>query len=92
MVRTARPKTCRQTAQLWGAQTTGVSLAPVKILVMGMWLNADGALQVDGGLGSGNRQAPVQTSVLAHGCVAWLSSQASCWATSQVGGSVEMSQ
>lgn len=53
MGRAARPKTCQQTAQLWGVQTTGASLAPVKILLMGMWLNAEGTLQVDGHLGWG---------------------------------------
>jgi hypothetical protein len=67
-----------------------------------MWLNAAGALQMDVGLGSLSRQAQVQTSVLAHGCVACLSSQvslglwwgnrASPWATGQVEGSVERSR
>lgn len=46
-----------------GAQTAGASLAPVKILLIGTWLNAEGALQV-----GGNRGTQVQTVVLECGC------------------------
>lgn len=53
MVRAARPETCLQTARLWGVQTMGASLTPVKILLMGMWLNAEGTLQADGNLSWG---------------------------------------
>lgn len=77
VVRPARLKTCRQTAQLWGTQTTGEPLVAAKVFLTSMWLNAEGALWVAGNLGPGREQAHIQTSVLACDHVTWLSSHTS---------------
>lgn len=53
MVRPVRLKTFRQTAQLWGTQTTGESLDAAKVFLTSMWLNAEEALWVAGNLGPG---------------------------------------
>lgn len=78
VVRPARLKTCRQTAHLWGTQTTGESLdAAAEGFLTSMWLNAEGALWMAGNLSPGREQAHIQTAVLACDHVTWLSSHTS---------------